>query len=204
MAIYEEDFTVGIRSGPIDLYIGSGGNTATMQPITSDGPVFVVKNAGSGILTLDASGDEQFFDTATVDSIDLDIGDSVTVVSINMMWQVTVIRGGGPDINVSPFELNGLQWNIENTFGNFTVDNDGAGTTGFVRYAGSGGHTVTMIDAGSNAGRQIIVKNSGSGSLTMDATGLGQFFNTALTDTLTLMIGDSITVIAAGGAWQVL
>lgn len=80
---------------------------------------------------------------------------------------------------------------------------DGPNTDTVVSYFGAGGDTITLPDAEDRAGRVLWIKNIGSGSVTLDATGVGQLFTTEAVNTLALGVGDAVTLISDDATWMV-
>lgn len=77
-------------------------------------------------------------------------------------------------------------------------------TTDFlVFYTGAGGATFTLIAASTNTGAEFIIKNRGTGDLTVSAAGVGGFFTTSVVNTITLVAGESIHIISDGTVWDV-
>jgi hypothetical protein len=70
-------------------------------------------------------------------------------------------------------------------------------------YTGTGGDTLTLVAASSNVGREVEVFNDGSGSLTVDATGLGQIRTggAAAANTVTVAAGTGLRFKAGNGKW---
>ncbi len=67
----------------------------------------------------------------------------------------------------------------------------------------SGTFTVMLYTVTGNAGRKVIVKNSGSGTITVDANG-SETIDGALTYTLNQYDAVTLQVNAAGTAWNIL
>lgn len=87
---------------------------------------------------------------------------------------------------------------------NYTVaTSDGCTSTGVTIEATSGTFTVTLYVTASNAGRKVIVKNSGTGVVTIDADGT-ETIDGALTLTLAQYDAFTIQVNAAGTAWMII
>lgn len=63
--------------------------------------------------------------------------------------------------------------------------------------------TVTLVAASSNTGRSYVFKNKGIAVMTIDATGLGQFFTTVGVNTIAIATGDAYTVISDGTTWLI-
>lgn len=71
------------------VYTGTGGNTYYLPSATAyDGYQFTIKNAGSGNLTLDATGNGGIFSTLLANTLVLAVGDGVDVIAANGAWQV--------------------------------------------------------------------------------------------------------------------
>ncbi len=63
-----------------------------------------------------------------------------------------------------------------------------------VMYTGTGGHTITMLDAATNQSKVVIVTNDGSGAFTLS----GVFFiNGTQQTTVTVNVGDAYTFVSA-------
>lgn len=71
-------------------------------------------------------------------------------------------------------------------------------------YIGTGGHTFTLMAASAARGALQTIKNAGTGTLTVDATGSGQIFDEILVNTLSLLPGDSIDLGSNGTRWALL
>lgn len=95
----------------------------------------------------------------------------------------------------------GLTLGVTTAAGNYTI----VAADSTVIYTGAGGHTVTLINAATNNGRLVFLKNNGSGSVTIDATGLGQLVpKTGATNTVTLLANEHLIIQAGNSKWQVL
>lgn len=184
------------------LVIAAGSDAILLS--TDDTWAAVVGGGGGGSITEIEGG------------IGIDVQDgSGPTVAISLATEIeawsTEISGSNIDFLDSTINLDGASsisvsgkfgWGVRVAGGNFTID--GLGTfDNIIIYNGVGTETGTMVDAATNVGRQLVIKNSGSGNLTLDATGLGQFFDASLVNTLTLNVGDSVTIVSADGAWQV-
>jgi hypothetical protein len=75
-----------------------------------------------------------------------------------------------------------------------------------VIYTGTGGHTITLVDAATSTGRILFIKNNGSGAaITIDATGLGQLVpSTGAANTVSLAANAFLVIQAGNSKWQVL
>lgn len=73
----------------------------------------------------------------------------------------------------------------------------------YVGYTGAGGDTFTLPNAAGNAGVELIVKNRGSGDLTLDASLAGGLWTTSSVATMTLIVGESAHLISDGTSWIV-
>lgn len=69
---------------------------------------------------------------------------------------------------------------------------------------GSTNFAVTLLAASTNSGRIFVFKNKNAALMTIDATGKGQLFVNAATNTVVLDKGDSITIQSDGSTWVVL
>lgn len=94
----------------------------------------------------------------------------------------------------------GITAGVTTAAGNYTV----AAADSTVIYTGSGGHTITLVDAASNTGRFLFIKNNGSGAVTVDATGLGQLvLPTGAANTDSLAANHFFILQAGNSKWQV-
>ena len=66
------------------------------------------------------------------------------------------------------------------------------------------GRTFTLIAASANTGRVFIIKNRGTQTITIDATGLGQLWTTSATNTMSLIVGEAVTLVSDGTFWIVI
>jgi hypothetical protein len=94
----------------------------------------------------------------------------------------------------------GLTLGVTLAAGNHTiVDADSS-----IVYTGAGGHTITLINAATNNGRTLWIKNNGSGAVTVDATGLGQLVpSTGAVNTISLAANEHLVIQAGNSKWQV-
>lgn len=74
----------------------------------------------------------------------------------------------------------------------------------FISCSAVGAITLTMPNALGNSGRRIVVKNRGSGVVTLDATFLGGFYTSSLVLTVDVAVGASLTAISDGSRWCVI
>lgn len=63
--------------------------------------------------------------------------------------------------------------------------------------------TFTMIAASGDPGRELYFKNKNTGSLTIDAAGLGQIYSTSAMDTISLAQGEAVSLVSDGATWLV-
>lgn len=78
-----------------------------------------------------------------------------------------------------------------------------ASTDYYIGYTGTGGNTITLPDAATLSGGEYIIKNRGTGTLTISApTGAGLFTTTAASS-ISLLAGESIHIISDGQYWDV-
>lgn len=64
--------------------------------------------------------------------------------------------------------------------------------------------TATLPAASTNANRRFEFKNKGAATMTIDATGLGQLFDTSAVNTLALTVGKACILQSDGATWCVL
>ena len=81
--------TANIGGGPVH-YIFTGSTATWTLPTNSayNGVILYMKNAGSGNITLNASGSDTIYDTSSVTTITITPGTSRMIVSINGVWYV--------------------------------------------------------------------------------------------------------------------
>lgn len=72
------------------IYTGTGGHTETMISAAANaGKRYTVKNKGSGVWTIDATGLGQLWTNAAVNTLTLAVGDSVELISDGTNWIVS-------------------------------------------------------------------------------------------------------------------
>lgn len=77
------------------LYTGAGGGTFTLPAVSGNtGRVFVVKNRGTGALTVARSGSDEIFTTTNVSSFSLAVGLGATFICDGTYWVVTSMVAG--------------------------------------------------------------------------------------------------------------
>jgi hypothetical protein len=94
----------------------------------------------------------------------------------------------------------GLVLGVTTTAANYTV----LAADSSVIYTGAGSHTITLVSASTNNGRVIMLKNNGTGAVTIDATGLGQLVpSTGAVNTISLAANEYLIIQAGNSKWQV-
>lgn len=95
----------------------------------------------------------------------------------------------------------GVTAGVTTAAGNYTV----VAADSTVIYTGTGGHTITLVDAAANTGRFLFIKNNGSGAaITIDATGIGQLVpSTGAANTVSLAANEFLILQAGNSKWQV-
>lgn len=171
-----------MRSGGPDLVIASQGNAINLGSTSAGTFTSYLRVAGNSV------GVKQ---TTTIFSVD-----GTTASTSTATGAVTVAGGVGV---AGTTATAGLILGV-------TTDADGhtmAVSETTVVYTGTGGHTFTFLAASTNSGRVWFVKNRGSGSVTCDATALGNFFTTSSVATVTLNTGDAMMFQSDGTTWNV-
>lgn len=126
-------------------------------------------------------------------------------------FSATVVGAGdirSADTNFTRFKAGvfgtpGLAPSIRIVTGTDTVDSTPGDHTIVGNHA-TVAFSITLLAAAANTGRHLVIKNKGAAAVTVDATGLGQIFTTALVNTMVLSTGDSITLQSDGATWLVL
>ncbi len=73
----------------------------------------------------------------------------------------------------------------------------------YVGFGGSSGSTFTLPAASLNEGVGFLVKNKGSATLVLDATGFGGIYGTSLVNTWSLVAGEATHLVSDGTNWVV-
>lgn len=77
------------------LYTGAGGGTFTLPAVSGNtGRVLMIKNRGTGALTVDTTGADEIFTTTNVSSFSLAVGLGATFVCDGTYWTVTSMVAG--------------------------------------------------------------------------------------------------------------
>lgn len=110
----------------------------------------------------------------------------------------SIVLGLGSTIALSG-SLQGLKVRVNLQAGNYTVTS----TDLFVVYTGAGSQSFTLPAASSNVDRLYLIKNRGTGTLTLACTGADEIFTTTNVSTFSLRAGEAAIVVCDGTYWNI-
>lgn len=155
-----------------------------------------VIEVGTG-LTLEGSvlsvtGGQQVANNVTAPS-----GDTLTLAG-NGGAGASIVLGIGDTVTING-ALQGLRVRVNNQAGGYTITSSDY----YVGYTGAGGQTFTLPAVASNVNRVFVIKNRGTGNLTLAAGGSDQLFSTTNASSFVLVPGVAATVICDGTYWVI-
>lgn len=95
--------------------------------------------------------------------------------------------------------LQGLQLRINNQPNGYTLTQ----TDAYVGYTGTGGHTFTLPAVSASTSRVFLIKNRGTGTLTIGRTGADELFTTVAATSFSLVAGEGAMVVCDGTYWVI-
>lgn len=95
--------------------------------------------------------------------------------------------------------LQGLQLRINNQANGYTLTQ----TDAYVGYTGTGGHTFTLPAISASTSRVFLIKNRGTGTLTIGRTGADELFTTVAATSFSLVPGEGAMVVCDGSYWVI-
>lgn len=149
---------------------------------------------GSG-LTLNGDTLSVIPGQSTVDSVTAPAGSTLTLAANDGLGGVITLGLGNTVTTTAAFQ--GLRYRVNNQAGAYTILSDDL----YIGYTGGGSQAFTLPAAASHTGRLYILKNRGSGTLTVNVTSSGQLWTNAAVASRDLLVGECLTVISDGTYW---
>lgn len=153
-----------------------------------------VLRIGSG-LTLNGDTLSVTAGQSTVTSVVSPAGDTLTLAANDGAGGAIVLGTGDTISTTGAFQ--GLRLRVNNQAGAYSV----TATDCVVNYTGGGSQAFTLPAAASHTGRLYVLKNRGSGTLTVNVTSSGQLWTDSIVTSRDLLVGECLTVISDGTYW---